>query len=147
MGVTIKGEEKSVHDVFMKLHGALHTFYETHGGEFLTVFRPTDKIAMKGFPDGSAQYGIVIHKTGPAAGDFGSCTLDDAQKGDAMIKDVNINNVTISDMAIDVFQETRLLALMDDGKLKQVMGPAGDVFDWQKVTNTEGHYAPNLLSD
>merc|ERR1719473_2601234 len=141
--VTLRGVEQSVHDVFMTLHSALHAFYTSGVLTDLPIFRDTgSETDPTGLPDGSAVYGIVIHKTDPAAGDFGSCTLDDAIAAGTSVSDIKIDDVQIDDLAVDVRQITRILL---DGN--QVMGPAGDVFDYDRVTNDDGHYVGTLLSD
>merc|ERR1719473_2009578 len=141
--VTIRGVEHSVHDVFMTLHNALHAFYTSGETPDLPIFRDTGHATdPKGLPDGSAVYGIVIHKTDPAAGDFGSCTLEDAVAAGTSVSDIKIDDVQIDDLAVDVRQITRILL---DGN--QVMGPAGDVFDYDRITNDDGHYVGTLLSD
>jgi len=141
--VTIKGVEHAVHDVFMTLHTALHAFYESGVLTDLPIFRDTGSTTdPTGLPDGSAVYGIVIHKTDPAAGDFGSCTLEDAIAAGTSVSDIKIDAVTIDDLSVDVRQITRLLL---DGN--QVMGPAGDVFDFDRITNDDDHYVGTLLSD
>jgi hypothetical protein len=143
--VTIKGVEHIVNDVFKTLHDILHTFYETGGGGMMDVFRDADRVdpdEPKGLPDGSAVYGIVIHKTGPAAGDFATCELETAQAGGLMLANTVIKNVQITDLAVDVRQITRLIL---DGK--QCMGPAGDVFDIERTFSSDDHYSGTALSD
>merc|ERR1719197_2270937 len=104
----------------------------------MEVFRPTSSATEpRGLPDGSAVYGINLHKTGPAAGDFGSCELPTAQAGGLMIKDTVIKNVEITDLSVDVRQITRII----EGN--QVMGPAGDVFDVDQTFSDENHYSGN----
>merc|ERR1719482_1740903 len=102
----------------------------------------TGVIDVTGLPDGSAVYGIVIHKTGPAAGDFGACDLKTAQAGDLMVTGTSIKNVQITDLKVTVRQITRILL---GGK--QVMGPAGDVFDYDKVIDDQEQYLGTILSD
>merc|ERR1719409_2022693 len=59
-----------------------------------------------------------------------------------MVSGVELKNVDIEDLEVDVDQITRL---MIDGK--QVMGPAGDVFDWKRNVGPESEYVGTVLSD
>jgi len=135
--VTIRGEEKTVKDVFKELHDALQTFFASTTGPLLPLVG--DGTAL---PDGSAVYGIVIHTTGPAAGDFGSCPFLQATAQDRMVHGVSLKNVQVKDLGVHVDQITRL-------KLEgnQVMGPAGDVFNWRVLTDSEDRYVGDLIGD
>lgn len=135
--VKIRGEEHSIGEVFERLHTHLFTFLTSGTG-------PMRAVAGDGqaLPDGSAVYGIVIHTTGPAAGDFGACPLWKALKQQRMVTGVSMKNINVHDLAVDVDQITRLIV---DGT--QVMGPAGDVFDWRRNTDSGDRYVGNPLSD
>jgi len=144
--VTLRGEERTVNEVLMKLHNDLRLFYK-NVGDAKTIDYMYGQNAGKnaknlGLPDGSAVYGIIIHKTGPAAGDFASCRLEDAEKGGLQVENIHISDVQINDLALDVHQMTRLLV-----QGNQVMGPAGDVFDFETVTDDQDRYVGNPLSD
>jgi len=119
------------------LHDALRVYHATDDG-------PLRDIVGHGtaLPDGSAVYGVVIHTTGPAVADFGACPILKARAEKKMVSGVSMANVNIHDLQVDVLQVTRLMV---DGT--QVMGPAGDVFDWRMNTDAEDKYVGNLLSD
>jgi len=141
--LTIRGEETTVHDVLLKLHDALHEFYEVPAADYATWNGPLRQIFrdLPATPDGSAVYGVVIHKTGPAANDFGSCTLNTSIDAGLQVSGSTLTNVNVHDLKVDVFQMTRIVI---GG---QAMGPAGDVFDFEKVKDESGHYVGNVLSD
>lgn len=135
--VTLRGKEETVADVFRKLHDALQTFHSSNSGPLAAVVGSGTAL-----PDGSAVYGVVVHKTGPAVNDFGACPFLKAESEGGMVSGLTMKNVEIHDLAVDVFQATRLIL---DGK--QVMGPGGDIFDWRMNTDAEDRYVGNLLSD
>merc|ERR1719247_931486 len=58
-----------------------------------------------------------------------------------MITSTVIKNVEITDLEVDVRQITRII----EGK--QVMGPAGDVFDVERTFSDDDHYVGTALSD
>jgi len=135
--VTIRDKEYTVNEVFTTLHKELNTYYNSNGGKLKPVFGDGNQL-----PDGSAVYGLLLHTTGPAVADFGACPQTKAEEAGAMVSDVTIENVNIDDLQVDVFQQTRLIL---DGQ--QVMGPAGDVFDWGNIVDGTGAYVGTLLSD
>jgi len=141
--VVLRGVEHTVESVLLDLHNALHEFYAvaeadypTWNGALRKIFRELPTI-----PDGSAVYGVVIHKTGPAANDFGSCTLNASLAGDLQIAGSVLTNVNVHDLKVKVHQMTRIV------QGSQIMGPAGDVFDFELVKDENGHYAGTVLSD
>jgi hypothetical protein len=146
--ITIKGVEKTVHEILKTLHDDLHAFYNTKAVANIDyLFRKSNyanQTTLMGLPDGSAVYGIVIHKTGPAVADFASCKLEDSKAAGQQVTAINIKDVKIHDLSVDVHQITRLLV---GGN--QVMGPAGDVFDYMQVTDEQDHskYVGQPLSD
>lgn len=130
-------EEETVGEVFKRLHDALQVFFASRSGPLQPIVG--DGMAL---PDGSAVYGIVIHTTGPAVKDFGACPLFKAQAASKMVSGLSLKHVSVHDLALDVDQVTRLIF---EGN--QVMGPAGDVFDWRISTDSDDRYIGNILSD
>lgn len=96
-----------------------------------------------GLPDGSALYGILLHKTGPAIHDFASCTQSqmDMLSGDPLERIV-IANVTIKDLHL---KSDEVVKMMVDGK--PVLGPAGDVVQVARLRGANGAYEGNHLSN
>jgi len=71
-------------------------------------------------PDGSTVYGIRLNKS----------------------SDIYLKEVEISDLEVDSFQMTSLVI---NGS--RVMGPAGDLFDWNNNVGSNGEYVGNSFSD
>lgn len=135
--ITLSGQTETVDAVFNKLHDELNEFLTHSTGNLVPLFGDGTDL-----PDGSAVYGLVIHKTGPAVADFGSCPFLDAKADGKMISNVTLKNINIHDLEVKVFQMTRLML---DGN--QVMGPAGDVFNFVRSTTQDRVYVGNPLSD
>jgi len=135
--LSLRGRATTVGEVFEQLHAALQTFYTGAGGPLEAVVGDGNAL-----PDGSLVAGIVIHTTGPAVNDFGACPILKALEEDKMVSGLVMKNVNIHDLAVEVRQVTRLM--LDKN---QVMGPAGDVFDWRMNTDSEDVYIGTLLSD
>jgi len=135
--ITLRGQRQTVGDVFRKLHHALQDFYAGEPSDL-------DQVAGKGgsLPDGSLVSGIVVHTTGPAVADFGACPMAKVIENNKMVSGLALKRVQVHDLALDGLQVTRLML---DGN--QVMGPAGDVFDWRMNTDKNDRYIGNLLSD
>mmetsp|Transcript_100929 Transcript_100929/g.325812 ORF Transcript_100929/g.325812 Transcript_100929/m.325812 type:complete len:747 (-) Transcript_100929:67-2307(-) len=135
--ITLRGEEKTVRQVFGSLRAELREYLASGGGGLASVVGDG-----KSAPDGSAVYGVVVHKRGPAIMDFGACSLHEAQEEGHFRSNVTLRNVKIHDLKLRAEQWTRLVL---DGQ--QVMGPAGDVFRFMRNKNAEDHYVGNALAD
>jgi hypothetical protein len=135
--VTLRGQAYSVDEIFSKLHTDLNEYYIRGAGSLRPLFGDGEQP-----PDGSAIFGIVIHKTGPAVHEFGACPLSKAEEEGLMVTDFTLRDVEINDLLVDTFQMTRIL---ENGT--QVMGPAGDVFAWQTNSDANGDYVGNTLGD
>jgi hypothetical protein len=134
----LRDQQTTVKDVFTELHVQLQEYLNTGEGALKSVFGSGDIL-----PDGSAIYGIVLHKKGPAVADFGACPFLKAKEDGLMESNITLANVNIHDLELNVDQWTRLVL---GGK--QVMGPAGDVFRFRQVINNlNGRYRGNPLSD
>jgi len=137
--VKLRGERKTVKEVFVRLRLALRKFLD--GGE-----GPLKEICGDGrsLPDGSAMYGLLLHRTGAAAGEFGACPGQQEDPGQPRVKDVRLKGVRIHDLHLEPDQVTRMLL---NGK--QVMGPGGDVLPIARLwdANRSFAYVGNPLSD
>mmetsp|Transcript_59228 Transcript_59228/g.117348 ORF Transcript_59228/g.117348 Transcript_59228/m.117348 type:complete len:745 (+) Transcript_59228:62-2296(+) len=102
-----------------------------------------DPSTFAGLPDGSAIYGILLHKAGVAIHDFAACTSADfEQLSDDPLTGFRIKNVVIKDLYL---KSDEVLKLMHDGK--PVLGPAGDVVQVLRLMDNDGKYKPTALSE
>lgn len=116
-----------------------------NGGE------PAFPAGSAALPDGSAIYGIVIHKAGPSVSDFGAHP-DDADPA-TLVTNLDIKKVRIYDLKLRVeswFSFNHPAQPTDDQTKKQVQGPAGAVFrahqsDIKDPSTLE--YVGNSISD
>jgi hypothetical protein len=96
-----------------------------------------------GLPDGSALYGILFHKTGPAVNDFAACSqsqFEDMQGN--MPGNIKIRNTVIKDLHL---KSDEVVKMMIDGK--PVLGPAGDVVQMLRLKAEDGSYTGTALSN
>lgn len=137
--VTLRGERKTVKSVFGELRQELEAYLSSGQGALQPLIGDGQRL-----PDGSAMYGVMLHKQGVAIGDFGAgCALGD-NPDEKMVGPVILKNIRVHDLKIDVDQWTR--TVIGDGP--QLMGPAGDVFPLTKVWNKDTfEYVGNHLSD
>jgi len=77
----------------------------------------------KALPDGSAIYGIVLHRSGVAINRLGFCADESSSIADKRVSGVSLKHINITGLSIKVDQVSRLF--VHD---KLVMGPGGDVF-------------------
>lgn len=100
-----------------------------------------------GLPDGSAVYGFVSHKLGPAIHSLGKCTIEEHRlyaRGLGTYGDVTLANVTIR--GLHVKTEETLMVQDSEGKISQ--GPAGDPFQVQLARCADNDtYCGNVVSD
>lgn len=99
-------------------------------------------------PDGSAIYGIVIHKAGPSVSDFGAHP-DDAEPA-TLVTNLDIKKVVIKDLKVRVeswFSFNHPKNPTGDETAKQVQGPAGAVFRAHHIKDDSGNYVGNSIAD
>jgi len=136
--LTLRGTETLVDEVLLNLHEELEQFLTNSTGELVDIFGSGADL-----PDGSAAYGVVVHKRGPAVHEFGACGAFETFTGKEHSKGVLLEDVTIHDLVARPEQWTRTWL---DGQ--QVMGPAGDVFHLTQGLADDGlSYKGNLLMD
>lgn len=95
--------------------------------------------AAAGRPDGSAVYGILFHKLGPAIHEFMSCTDADQQMsglGPVTLKNVNVHGLRL--------HSDEVVAVLDEEN-KRVLGPAGDVVQVFRARDQNGVFESNPL--
>eukprot|EP00406_Dinophysis_acuminata_P010867 CAMPEP_0179225160 /NCGR_PEP_ID=MMETSP0797-20121207/8168_1 /TAXON_ID=47934 /ORGANISM="Dinophysis acuminata, Strain DAEP01" /LENGTH=459 /DNA_ID=CAMNT_0020932175 /DNA_START=99 /DNA_END=1474 /DNA_ORIENTATION=- len=134
--VTLKGDTHTVREVFDTLHDDLVEFIDNMTGPLLGAVGNGSAL-----PDGSALYGILLHRRGVAIGEFGAplCpddTGDEAKIESQRVKDIEIRNVVVHDLKLKVDQ---LAAIVIDGK--KVKGLGGDVFTFTEVWNTSSCFS------
>jgi len=146
--VTLRGEApRSAADIVRDLDTAVTAFIssadDSPSGDL------ADLLGTKVTPDGSAMYGILLHKTKPAAGEFGSCPMKEYLNGsEPLITRTKIRWVVIHDLKLKPEAWISLHKFQDDGTTKQVQGPAGAVFRFTHWEATPGGaYQGNILSD
>mmetsp|Transcript_107836 Transcript_107836/g.337655 ORF Transcript_107836/g.337655 Transcript_107836/m.337655 type:complete len:596 (+) Transcript_107836:114-1901(+) len=123
--VTLRGQELSVADVFATLRSDLQEYANSGGGPLATLFGDGS-----GLPDGSAIYGLLLHRSGVAINDFGFCPDDGPSKSDLMVKDVTLRNIEIRDLSVKVDQ-----AIVTTVEGSAALGVAGDPFRMAKNWN------------
>jgi hypothetical protein len=116
-------------------------YLEDGSGKLAEVFEPPNESKL---PDGSAIYGILLHKRGVAVKEFGACGAFETLESGTYSEDAVLRHINIHDLAVRPEQWTRTII---DGS--QVMGPAGDVFRLTKAfrSDTNFRYKGNLLMD
>ena len=94
------------------------------------------------------QYGLVLNMSGVAVNELPM--YRDPRKGNS---DITVENVSISCIT-GAYQEIASLSVQDEEKnkpssayAKVQAGPVGDVFRYMEVSNKQGHYTGNVLSD
>jgi len=149
--VVIRGESHSAQDWMTYLNSNLTAFLgDETAGTLASVLGP------QAIPDGSALYGVLLHKSGPAVGEFGACPMHEYLNGseplieNSKLRWLDIHNLELNPEAWISFHQDQ-----DDGSSRQVQGPAGAVFRATKWTsspststgtNLDG-YVGNALSD
>lgn len=134
---TLRGKNTTVATVFGKLRSDLKSFLE-HGTGALAPL-----LGKLGRPDGSAIYGVLLHKSGPAVGDFGACPMKEFKENNfSIIEEVKLRGVEIFDLTL----APEAWISLHQGE-HQVQGPAGAVFRATALGGTNGEYVGNALSD
>jgi len=108
------------------------------------VFLADPAMGFAGLPDGSAIYGILLHRSGPAIQDFAACTSSQVQE---LMEDplygINITDVTIKDLHLKSDEVVKMVF-----KESAVTGPAGDVVQVKRLLGKDGtSYVPTVLSE
>jgi len=129
--VTLRGQELSVADVFATLRSDLQEYANSGGGPLATLFGDGS-----GLPDGSAIYGLLLHRSGVAINDFGFCPDDGPAPEELMVRGVTLRNIEIRGLSVQVDQAT---ATVQDGS--KVLGLGGDIFKVTKNWDAANHYA------
>jgi len=103
----------------------------------------TDPSYYGGLPDGSALYGILLHKSGVAIHEFGACALSDmAQLDSDPLEGFEIKDVVIKDLYLKSDEVVKMIVAN-----KTVLGPAGDVVQVMRVMDSHQNYKGTALSD
>lgn len=129
-------------DAIVTLRDAVTAFEndESHSSA-IQDFR--DPVFYNGLPDGSALYGILFHKTGPAIHDFAACTNSELEmlEGDPL-ENIIIRDTVIKDLHL---KSDEIVKMVFNGK--PVLGPAGDVVQVARLRDSNNAYIGTALSD
>jgi hypothetical protein len=102
-----------------------------------------DPSTYAGLPDGSALYGILLHKTGIAVHEFAACSVAEKLKLEAEpLYGVRIHDVTIKDLHL---KSDEVVKMVIDGT--PVRGPAADVVQVARLRDSNNSYRGTPLSD
>jgi len=135
--VVLRRRGKSAHALFRQLRKDLVQYMADGTGSLKDVVGDGNEL-----PDGSAVYGLLLHRSGIAVNELGFCA-DDADMGAERVSNISLQDINISGLSIKVNQVARLF--VHD---KVVMGPAGDVFQPTRLwTGSCFKYRGNSLSD
>jgi hypothetical protein len=141
--LTLRGTDTTAAAVIGKLETDLTAFLADGTGDL------ADLLGAVGLPDGSAMYGILLHKAGPAVADFGACPMEEfTSTNQTMIVNTKIHDVKIKNLQLKP-QAWISLHKNDtvSGKVRQVQGPAGAVFRATQLKGSNGGYVGDSLSD
>lgn len=94
-------------------------------------------------PDGSAIYGILLHRSGLAINRLGFCG-DDTDIADKRVSNIRLKNIVIEGLSVKVDQVVKTVI---DGK--PVTGPSGDVFQVTAAWDPTDcyRYKGNVITD
>jgi hypothetical protein len=141
LNITLRGRTMTTHRVLLRFRRQLRRYLDNGSGKLKDVFNSKD--ASDSLPDGSAVYGIVLHKTGIAVNEFGACGASETLNSSHHSEDVVLRGINIHDLAVRAEQWTRTVI---NGK--QLMGPAGDVFRLTQASkNGSSSYKGNVFMD
>jgi len=142
--VTLRGSSDTAKSFVDKLNTDLEDFLAGSAGADNSI---NTLCGTKGVPDGSAMYGILLHKVGPAAGEFGAhpfdnFTADVASENATFLEASLIWDNTITGLELN---PEAWISFHKDGR--QVQGPAAAVFRATHWKDASGAYVGNSLSD
>lgn len=106
----------------------------------------TDPSFYGGLADGSAIYGILLHKSGIAIHEFGACTLSENETMRSDMVGFDIRDVVIKDLYLKSDEVVKLKYGPGRSK-KTVLGPAGDIVQLFRLQDKDGYYKGTALSD
>jgi len=128
---------------FTNLRDAVQEFVMGGCNETCDVFRPPLEDDDSTLADGSAMYGILFHKSSLPIHDFLSCNDEENLCDAETFGPVEVSNVKIQDLQL---RTDEIIQMKVNGKV--VIGPAGDVFQFQRLRQGENreNYVGNVLS-
>lgn len=133
--------EESQETAFDVLREDVESFIEAAASGSPAEHATFNPPSFENVPDGGAIYGILFHKVGPAIQDFTTCCAA-GEEGTEEFSTFRLSNVQISDLRL---QSDEVITTNVDARA--VLGPAGDVVQLWRLTDEEGRYAGNPLSD
>lgn len=140
----IRGFEHENHTEFQTLRAVVDEFVANPSTTNPAAAFLTDN-GFSGLPDGSALYGILFHKSGPAIGNFAVCanSVNEQLDGDPL-ETVTLDDVIIQELHLKADEVVKMLQM---GPCKPAVGPAGDVVQVWRLQDTAGNYQGTALSD
>lgn len=96
-----------------------------------------------GLPDGSALYGILFHKTGPATHQFAFAHVGQEQRNGDPFDSISITDVVIDGLKLKSDEIVQGV----DATFRPVLGPAGDVVQLYRLRSPSGSYSGTALSE
>jgi hypothetical protein len=132
----LRGKATTAANVFSTLNSQLKEFLSNGTGALAPLVGTKTRI------DGSAIYGVLLHKGGPAVADFGAHPFEDAEKDGSFVAGAKLKNINVHDLEI---MPEAWISLHRGGK--QVQGPAGAVFRATQLSGWSYRYIGNALSD
>jgi len=137
---------QTAENVVTTLQTQLTSFLDNDNADLMGELEPL--LNHPGNPDGSAMYGILLHKTAPAVGEFGACPIEEYLNGtEPLISGTRIRWMDIRDFGLNPEAWISLHQDQSDGSSRQVQGPAGAVFRATHWEGESGEYVGNALSD
>lgn len=127
--VKLAGQSVSVSSVMDRLGSAIHAFLADAVGKTADAGALKDAYAVfrnaHGLPDGSAVYGVLLHKAAPAVHEFGACEVAEREGLEAVPLGLRylLKNVTVQGLRLVTDEVIQFNAPMG----RKVVGPAGDV--------------------
>lgn len=98
-----------------------------------------------GLLDGNV-YGIVLNSTGPVVGAFKDISPSNSRNAYVVIDNVTIENITSDSIEIIGYGLNNSTQDGSYGK-DQLIGPVGDIIQFENVLDEEGYYVGNILTD
>lgn len=129
--ITLRGQEATVAHVLAQHRVELQKYVAYGTGPLTEMFGAGDQL-----PDGSAIYGLLLHRAGVAINDIGFCPDDGEDPHDKLEYNITLSYIKIHDLALKVEQ---VVVTNIDGK--NVMGPGGDIFQVLKCMDESNCYA------
>ena len=140
---TVQGE-KHIDSILENVEMETNLFFESQLNNNGTSY--TGLLSNKsGLLDGNA-YGIVLNSKGPVVGNFKNFSLTNTRNAFNMISNTVIKNIVTDGLEIIGYGSNNGLSDGSYGK-DQLVGPVGDIVQFDSVLDEDGFYYGNTLTD